>query len=195
MLRLRPALYSVYAVALVVLALLATTQTTAAAPQPILSQTESVQYSPPHRPPSQGGRVHIVQRGETLGMIAARYDTSVSALIEANGIANPDVLHPGQEIVIPPGLAPTYDNIVAYFNQVFAPLGARAQQWALRVAWCESRYNVYAVNRRGNWHGLFQYHPQTWAEFSSADIYDWQAQVRVTSKLYSWGQTWRWACK
>src|SRR5207237_5736505 len=44
----------------------------------------------------------------------------------------------------------------------FAPLGAGAQQWALRVAKCESGYNPNAVNRGSGASGLFQFMPSTW---------------------------------
>ncbi|HTI34108.1 MAG TPA: LysM peptidoglycan-binding domain-containing protein [Miltoncostaea sp.] len=41
-----------------------------------------------------------VHPGDTLGAIAARNGTTVAALARANGIADPDVLHAGQTIVI-----------------------------------------------------------------------------------------------
>ena len=44
--------------------------------------------------------IHSVKRGETLGLIANRYGTSVRALYQANeGLSS--VIHPGQDIVIP----------------------------------------------------------------------------------------------
>lgn len=53
---------------------------------------------------------HTVRRGETLGGIAARYGTTVAALAEANGIANPDRIVTGARLTIPgssgPGPAP-----------------------------------------------------------------------------------------
>lgn len=45
--------------------------------------------------------VHIVQRGESLGVIARNYNVSVSALARNNGIANPNIIHVGQRLVIP----------------------------------------------------------------------------------------------
>jgi LysM repeat protein len=47
------------------------------------------------------GQVHVVQRGETLYSIALRYGTSVSALVQANGLANANVIYVGQRLVIP----------------------------------------------------------------------------------------------
>jgi cell wall-associated NlpC family hydrolase len=44
---------------------------------------------------------HIVQSGETLWRIAARYHTSVGVLVGANRLANPDRLTLGQRLVIP----------------------------------------------------------------------------------------------
>jgi LysM repeat protein len=45
--------------------------------------------------------VHIVQRGETLSGIAARYGTTTQALAQANRIANPNRIYWGQRLVVP----------------------------------------------------------------------------------------------
>jgi LysM repeat protein len=47
--------------------------------------------------PSSGG-IHVVQRGETLASIARRYGTSVSALVAANGLGNPNLIYVGQRL-------------------------------------------------------------------------------------------------
>ncbi|GLF99964.1 hypothetical protein Alches_00040 [Alicyclobacillus hesperidum subsp. aegles] len=44
---------------------------------------------------------YIVQRGDTLGNIAVKYDTTVSDIIRANGIKNPNMIYPGQVLRIP----------------------------------------------------------------------------------------------
>jgi LysM repeat protein len=44
---------------------------------------------------------HIVQSGETLGFIANAYGTTVDAIVQANGLTNPNYLYVGQELVIP----------------------------------------------------------------------------------------------
>ena len=46
-------------------------------------------------------RVHVVSRGETLSAIAVRYRATVSALVRANGIWNPNLIYLGQRLVIP----------------------------------------------------------------------------------------------
>lgn len=45
--------------------------------------------------------IHTVVRGDTLSRIAARYDTTLSALVEANSISNPNLIRVGQHITIP----------------------------------------------------------------------------------------------
>ncbi len=48
-----------------------------------------------------GATVHVVQAGENLYRIALRYNTTWPALAAANGIANPNLIFVGQQIVIP----------------------------------------------------------------------------------------------
>lgn len=54
---------------------------------------------------SASGGVHVVQRGENLSTIAARYGTTVAALARANGISNPNHIFVGQRLVIASGAA------------------------------------------------------------------------------------------
>ncbi len=51
------------------------------------------------------GGVHVVRPGENLSSIAARYGTSVAALAQANGIANPNHIFVGQRLAIGSGAA------------------------------------------------------------------------------------------
>ena len=46
---------------------------------------------------------HIVQSGESLGVLARRWNTSVSAISQANGISNPNLIRVGQVLRIPGG--------------------------------------------------------------------------------------------
>lgn len=50
---------------------------------------------------SSGPAVHVVQRGESLSQIAAAYKTSLSSLQSANKIRNPNLISPGQRLLIP----------------------------------------------------------------------------------------------
>ena len=45
--------------------------------------------------------VHVVEEGEFLSRIAARYGVSIEAIIEANDISNPDLVEVGQRLIIP----------------------------------------------------------------------------------------------
>jgi putative chitinase len=46
---------------------------------------------------------YTIRSGDTLGSIAARYHTSVGALAQANGIANPNVIFAGRTLTVPDG--------------------------------------------------------------------------------------------
>lgn len=48
-----------------------------------------------------GSMAYEVKRGDTLSAIAAHYDVSLAALLEANDISNPDLIRIGQSIIIP----------------------------------------------------------------------------------------------
>lgn len=47
---------------------------------------------------------HVVQWGETLAIIAARYGTSWQAIATANGLANPNLIFAGQVLFVPTGV-------------------------------------------------------------------------------------------
>lgn len=44
---------------------------------------------------------HIVAVGETLGILAQRYDTTVEQLMSLNGLTDPDIIHVGQSLQVP----------------------------------------------------------------------------------------------
>ncbi len=52
-------------------------------------------------PPTPGETVHVVQWGEALALIASRYGVTVEAIMDANGLTNPDQIYAGQRLVIP----------------------------------------------------------------------------------------------
>lgn len=75
--------------------------------QEVVSEPEPEAPAPPaatEEPPPDSGsefRWHTVSAGETLAGIAYRYNTTVNAIAQANGIANPNVIIPGQRLRIP----------------------------------------------------------------------------------------------
>lgn len=66
--------------------------------------------------------VYIVQRGDSLGSIAQEFDVTLQALMDANGLTDPNVISAGQSLIIPvegsvpptadPGAAPTEAAVV-----------------------------------------------------------------------------------
>jgi LysM repeat protein len=67
---------------------------------PLATATPSVDPTPPPTPlPAQ--RTYTVAAGDTLGLIADRFGTTVEALMAANGISDPDQIVEGQILTIP----------------------------------------------------------------------------------------------
>jgi LysM repeat protein len=72
----------------------------------IVGQRLAVPDAHPPTPPSTGGqqrRVYVVQRGDTLLGIAARFQIPMWDIVVANNIANPSLIYVGQSLVIPGG--------------------------------------------------------------------------------------------
>lgn len=67
-------------------------------------------WDPAPAPHAGGARSHLVSLGETLYGIAWQYGVSVSAIMAANGISNPDYIYAGQQLAIPGGWAPEPDH-------------------------------------------------------------------------------------
>lgn len=53
-------------------------------------------------PGAAQGEEHLVRRGETLTAIAARYGVSVSDLISWNDLTNPNLIKPGDRLIVSP---------------------------------------------------------------------------------------------
>jgi peptidoglycan endopeptidase LytE len=57
---------------------------------------------PPNNPPPTGGQTYYAQRGDTLRKIAAKFNTTVDAILKVNPqITNPNLIFVGQAITIP----------------------------------------------------------------------------------------------
>ena len=69
-------------------------------PSPTAAPTPTMTPEP-SATPTVGALTHEVQKGENLIGIAKRYGTTVRAIVKANGLANPDKIYAGQELVIP----------------------------------------------------------------------------------------------
>jgi len=75
------------------------------------------------------GPVYIVQSGDTLSLIAARFNVALADLMNANGISNPDLLSAGQELVIPglEGISGVLVTEFVQFGDSFRSLSRRTQ--------------------------------------------------------------------
>ncbi len=57
---------------------------------------------PPNNPPPPSGQVYYAQRGDTLRKIAAKFNTTVDAILRVNPqITNPNLIYVGQAITVP----------------------------------------------------------------------------------------------
>lgn len=99
--------------------------------------------------------IHVVQRGETLFRIALRYNTSVAALVAANGLSNPNLIYTGQRLIIPvsggtiPPTQPPGDpgSGGVYIVQPGDTLGRIAQRFGTSVGAIAAANGIVNINR------------------------------------------------
>jgi hypothetical protein len=92
---------------------------------------------------------------------------------------------------------PPPDWIGKIIYDAFSPLGARAVQWAINVAYCESRYHPNSVNTDSGASGLFQFMPGTWGgtPWAAQSPFDPVANAQAAAWLYSHYGPGRWTCQ
>ena len=69
-------------------------------PTPVATPTPVITPAPTAAPTPPPAQTYIVQEGDTLSAIATRFGTSVSALVDANSLANADDSVIGQRLII-----------------------------------------------------------------------------------------------
>ena len=77
-----------------------TPRTASAAPLKTKAPTALPKTPAPTKAPAY--RIHVVKSGEYLSAIAAKYKTTVEAIVELNKLSNANVIYPGQKLLIPP---------------------------------------------------------------------------------------------
>lgn len=144
---------------------------------------------------TQAQRVHAQQMAEVqswsdelkqgLADYAAKQQAQAAAQAEANRIAAL-----GNHPPPPPDIA---QDITA----AFSPLGPRALQWAVNVAYCESRYHPNSVNSSSGASGLFQFLPSTWAftPYASYSPFDPRYNSLAAAWLYNRDGPSQWQCQ
>ncbi|CAN5167603.1 hypothetical protein BH23CHL9_BH23CHL9_04360 [soil metagenome] len=136
----------------------------------------------PPAPAAPGpNRKHTVRSGENLTTIARHYGVSISAIVQANGIANPSRVFGGQRLEIPgtaapassatsrpaaPAMPASMAELVARRDAVRSVIVAEAKRhdvpaaFALAVAWQESGWQQEVVSHAGAV-GVMQLMPAT----------------------------------
>ena len=151
--------------------------------------------------PSSRGRVHVVGPGETLTGIAARYATSITALVQVNAIRDPNRVRIGTRLRIPS--APPATGVPARLLASPARLALvpHFKRWAvandldpalvMAVAWHESGWQNDVVSH-ANAVGIGQLLPST-ARFISRDLIGValdpavpEHNIRMTARYLRW---------
>lgn len=92
--------------------------------------------------------------------------------------------------------APTRSQIEEEIILVFGDSG---RDWALRVVYCESRFDSLAFNVSSGASGIFQYIRSTWRgswnPYREESIWDASAQIRATRLAFEMGKYSWWECK
>jgi soluble lytic murein transglycosylase-like protein len=88
-------------------------------------------------------------------------------------------------------------DIAMDITDAFSPLGPAAVQWAMNVAWCESRYHPNSVNSSSGASGLFQFLPSTWAftPYASQSPFDPKYNALAAAWLYNRDGPSQWVCQ
>ncbi len=106
----------------------------------------------------QGGKVHVVRRGDTLAKVAVRYGVSVAALSRANNLRNPNLIYVGQRLWIPTSnsaAASTANTKPAATNSSSSvhvvrrgdTLAKIAQRYGVTIAALRNTNNIRNINR------------------------------------------------
>jgi hypothetical protein len=87
--------------------------------------------------------------------------------------------------------------IAKIITDAFSPLGQAAVVWAMRIAYCESRYHPTSVNSQSGATGLFQFMAGTWSgtPWAKDSRLDPVANAQAAAWLYSHYGPGRWSCK
>ena len=92
------------------------------------TSTESGSSASPDAP-----AIHIVQAGEVLSVIAEKYGVSIDELVAVNRIANPNLVSPGTELIIPGLTAAELEaaNQIIHIVQAGESLGSIAARYGV----------------------------------------------------------------
>lgn len=109
--------------------------------------------------PTVSGTRYVVQPGDSLTSIAARYGTTVSALSAANHLSSPDLVVIGSRLVVPAASMTSFGDARPIIERYAAYYGLDPTL-PLAVAWEESGYNQNVISPTGAI-GVMQVEPYT----------------------------------
>jgi LysM repeat protein len=122
---------------------------TAVAPRPTITPIPDTPTSTPTSPPEPTKTLvptpvrHKVQSGESFGIIADKYGSTVKDIVEANGLTSDAIIHPGDELIVPvagpsggPGPTPTPSGgTLLYSVQPGDTISDIAERFGSRMDW------------------------------------------------------------
>lgn len=134
---------------------------------------------------SENTKLHLVSAGETLGEIAKMYDVSLSALVEVNGITDPNVLEVGELLQIPGAGATTQSDATTLLAmpimQQSLPLSCEAAAVSMATAYWGSQVSewVFIENLPQNPNPHLGFRGDITGGFGSTDNYGVYAEPFV----------------
>lgn len=160
----------------------------------------------------RGDQTYQITQGDTLGSIASRFGTNLSALASHNHIAQTNLIYAGQQVCIPNGKSARQasSTVTLSRNTFGSAVGLSIETMigrtfgpytpgAVNIARCESGLNPAAYNSYSGASGLFQIIPGTWAGTSQARYSPFNAQANIAAAHEIFvrdGYSWReWSCR
>lgn len=134
------------------------------------------------------GRVHIVEAGDTLSLIADAYGATLEELLALNGLEDPNVVYEGQWLSLP-----VSDEAARPVSRAEAEVILRSAAYEfgvpesliLGLAWLESGWNQSLVSWAGAT-GVMQLMPETadWGlEYLAPDASNWESSTEDNARL------------
>ena len=141
--------------------------------------------------------IHVVQKGETLYSLSRTYGTSVSAICEANGIADGSSVQAGQKLTIPGGTAKTPSSEgtkAAAKAETKSDASAQAKPADTKketaksespkpVQTIKSGDGTYTVQKGDTWYGIARTYSTNVNELYSLNGVDNTATLKVGQKI------------
>jgi hypothetical protein len=124
---------------------------------------------------------YVVRSGDTLARIAARFGTTVSQLVALNGLTDPNIIHTGTQLCVPPAsYQPATGNLATVTSSALnVRSGPNTRYPAFTAVLRGTRLNIVGQDAGGNW--LLVQLPdgnQGW-------VYRWLTDYRTTAAVVS----------